>query len=151
MLGLQEEAVYFLTEGSIASIMTWTFPFRSRDPFVQESSNHLLVLTVSTANRLDLTLSTSALKVCWGQQHTWELEFMHLIPHLLDEALWARGPACGALTHLQVILMQATVCEPQACVDFSSCRHFVVAGSGGCEAFGMSCFLAVILYTLFAF
>ena len=66
MLGLQEEAVYFLSEGSIASIMTWTFPFRSRDPFVQESSSHPLVLTVSTANGLDLTLSTSALKVCWG-------------------------------------------------------------------------------------
>ena len=71
--------------------MTWTFPFRSRDPFVQESSSHLLVLTVSTANGLVLRLSANALKVCWGQQHTWELEFACLIPHLPDEALWGRG------------------------------------------------------------
>lgn len=68
MLGLQKEATYFLSEGSVAFITTWIFLFRSRDLLVQNSSSHLLDLTVSSANGPDLMAAPVVLKV-WSPDH----------------------------------------------------------------------------------
>lgn len=65
MLSLQEEATYLLSEGSIASIMTWTSLFTSRDPLVQDGSLHLLDLKVCIADRLDITTPTPVFLRMW--------------------------------------------------------------------------------------
>lgn len=69
MLGLQEEATYLLSEGSAASIMTWISLFKSRNPLVQDSFRHLLDLTVSNANGLDLTMPAPVVLKVWSRDH----------------------------------------------------------------------------------
>ena len=93
-----KSAIYFLSEGSVASVTTWTSPFRSRDPFVQDRCSHLLDLTVSSANGLDLTLPTPVVLKVWSggqQQQPWEL-VRNLSSWASLHTCWMRNSGGGA-------------------------------------------------------
>lgn len=113
VLGLQQEATYFFSEGSVAFIMTWTSLFKLRDLLVLNSSSPLLDLTVSSANGPDSRPAPVVLKV-WSPDHQQpsprqKYKFLGLPADQLGEELsgWAQHSVLPQA--FQVIAMLAKV------------------------------------------
>lgn len=93
MLGLQTEATHFLSEGPEAFMMT--SPLKSKDLLVQNSSSHLLGLTVSSADGL-YRMPAPVVLEAWYPDHQQpspcqKYQWSGLTADLLDGELWGWG------------------------------------------------------------